>query len=110
MKRSIDLLLLVFWIAVIFFLTGFPSLESPKIREIPIDKFYHFLLFFVYGILGLRVLNLGIYFVSGILIVITAETQQIFIPGRDFEFFDIIAGFIGLLAVYAIYIIKKGRH
>lgn len=102
MKRNIDLLLLIIWIVVIFFLTGYPSLETPKIKELPLDKFYHFLLFFIYGLFGFRVLGAGVYFLSGVIIVITAEVQQIFIPGRDFEFLDMIAGIIGLLCFYLI--------
>lgn len=90
-------------------LTGFPSLESPKIKEFPIDKFEHFLLFFVYGLIAIRSLNIVVFFVSGILIIITAEVQQIFIPGRDFEIMDMIAGLIGLFTVGIVYIIKKGR-
>ncbi|MEO0126254.1 MAG: VanZ family protein [candidate division WOR-3 bacterium] len=102
MKRSIDLLLLIIWIVVIFFLTGYPALETPKIKEFPIDKFYHFLLFFVYGLFGLKLLDTGIYFASGLIIVIVAEVQQIFIPGRDFELLDMVAGVIGLLCFYLI--------
>ncbi len=105
MKRSIDILLLIIWIVVIFFLTGYPGFETPKIKEFPIDKLYHFLLFFIYGLLGLRVLGAGVYFLSGLIIVMTAEFQQIFIPGRDFELLDILAGVIGLLCFY---LIKKG--
>ncbi|MEO0136571.1 MAG: VanZ family protein [candidate division WOR-3 bacterium] len=102
MKKSIEFLLLIIWIVVIFFLTGYPGLETPKIKEVPVDKFYHFLLFFIYGLLGLKVLNPIIYFISGFVIIITAEVQQIFIPGRDFEILDMLAGAIGLLCYYFI--------
>jgi len=102
-KRSIDLLLLIIWIIVIFILTGLPGLESPKIREFPIDKFYHFLLFFIYGILGIRLMPLVFYFSSGLLIVVSAEVQQIFIPGRSFEIPDMVSGAVGLIVVYLIY-------
>ncbi len=102
MKRSIDILLLIIWIVMIFFLTGYPGLEAPKIKEVPVDKFYHFLLFFVYGLLGLKVLDAEVYFLSGLIVVIVAEVQQIFIPGRDFELLDIIAGAMGLLFFYLI--------
>lgn len=91
-------------------LTGFPALETPKIKELPIDKFYHFLLFFVYGLIAIRTMDIAIYFLSGLLIIITAEVQQIFIPGRDFEILDMIAGAAGLLSIYLIYMVKKGRH
>ncbi|MCX7995710.1 MAG: hypothetical protein N3A65_08090 [candidate division WOR-3 bacterium] len=106
MKKGVNILLLIIWIVVIFFLTGYPGLEAPKVKEIPVDKFYHFLLFFIYGLLGMRVLEIGIYFLSGILIIIAAEVQQIFIPGRDFELLDMIAGALGLLAFY---FLKKGK-
>lgn len=110
MKQSVNLLLLIVWITIIFMLTGFPSLESPKIKEFPIDKIEHFLLFFVYGLIAMRSLNIVAYFVSGILVIITAEVQQIFIPGRDFEIMDMFAGLVGLLTVGIIYRIKKGRQ
>ncbi|MGQ9534280.1 MAG: VanZ family protein [bacterium] len=110
MKQSVHLLLLIVWITVIFMLTGFPSLESPKIKEFPIDKFEHFLLFFIYGLIGIRSLNIVVYFASGILVIITAEVQQIFIPGRDFEIMDMIAGLIGLITVAVICGIEKGRQ
>ncbi len=102
MKRSIDLLLLIIWIVVIFFLTGYPALEAPKLKDFPIDKFYHFLLFFIYGVFGLKILNSWLYFLSGGIIIVIAEVQQIFIPGRDFEPLDMVAGAIGLLIFYFI--------
>jgi VanZ family protein len=102
MKRGVDLLLLIVWIVIIFILTGYPGLETPKIKEFPVDKFYHFLLFFIYGLFGLKVLDTGIYFLSGFLIVVAAEVQQIFIPGRDFEILDMVAGGFGLLIFYLI--------
>ncbi len=109
MKRNVDLLLLIVWIVVIFMLTGFPSLESPKIKEFPVDKFYHFLLFFIYGILALKVMSTTVFFASGIVIIVCAEVQQIFIPGRDFEYLDLVAGVFGLGSVYLIYLLRKGR-
>ncbi|MGB9720133.1 MAG: VanZ family protein [bacterium] len=109
MKRSIDLLLLIIWIVVIFVLTGYPGLESPKIKEFPIDKFYHFLLFFIYGLLAMRTLNIAVYFSTGILIIIAAEVQQIFVPGRDFEILDMVAGGFGLVVIYLIFVLRRQR-
>ncbi len=107
MKRSINILLLIVWIVVIFVLTGFPSLESPKIKEFPIDKFYHYLLFFVYGLLAIRNMNIMVYFLSGLIVIIVAEVQQIYIPGRDFEILDMIAGAFGLLSIFLIDFLRK---
>ncbi len=109
MRKSVNLLLLIVWIVIIFMLTGFPALESPKIKELPVDKFYHFILFFVYGFLALRTMNILAYFISGGLVIIGAEVQQLFIPGRDFEYFDIVAGGAGLVAIYLVSTAKKIR-
>ncbi|MEO0142023.1 MAG: VanZ family protein [candidate division WOR-3 bacterium] len=103
MKKSVNILLLIIWTIVIFVLTGLPGLESPKIKELPIDKLYHFLLFFVYGVFSIRLITGTFYFLFGILVVIAAEVQQLFIPGREFEVLDMIWGTIGLVSVFIIY-------
>ncbi len=109
MKRSVDVSLLIIWTIVIFVLTGLPGLESPKVKELPVDKLYHFLLFFVYGILSIRLVTGIFYFLSGVLIIIAAEVQQLFIPGREFEILDMIGGGIGLITVFIIYPLTQKR-
>jgi VanZ family protein len=103
MKKSARIALLAFWVIVIFVLTGYPHLGVPKIQDIPIDKVYHFVLFFILGLLEYRLFKTGIYFAVGCSIAILAEVQQIFIPGRGFEILDILAGLTGLVISYILF-------
>jgi len=103
MKRNIQKLLLILWIVIIFILTGYPTLETPKIKEFPVDKLYHFFVFFIMGLLETRLLKTKYFFLLGCSVVFLSEFQQIFIPGRDFEMLDIIAGIMGLVVIYFIY-------
>jgi VanZ family protein len=103
MRKNIPIAILVVWIVVIFILTGYPSLKTPHVKEFPFDKLYHFALFFVLGILEYRILKNYLFFVFGCTIAVCAELQQLIIPGRDFEVFDIIAGLIGLFLSFVIF-------
>lgn len=110
MKRRIKWTVLLIWTAVVFVLTGYPSLESPKIIEFPIDKAYHFMIFFILGLLAVRIFRLKGYLIFCGVAVILAEMQQLWIPGRDFELLDIIAGISGFVAAYIVYSIARGRR
>ncbi len=100
MTKSVQRLLLILWIGIIFVLTGYPSLSVPEIDEFPADKIYHFVVFFILGLCEIRLLSRRDYFLLGCAIALIAEFQQIFIPGRDFELLDIIAGIGGLVVSY----------
>jgi len=102
MKNNVRIILLVCWVIIIFFLAGYPSLKTPAIKDISIDKLYHLIVFFILGILEYRVLKRNLFFIIGCGIAVVAELQQLIIPGRDFEILDIVAGIIGLLLVYFI--------
>ncbi len=103
MKRNVRRALLILWIVIIFVLTGFPMLEVPKLHEIPIDKLYHFIVFFVMGLLAARLLSVTGYIIVGMVVVLLAEFQQLVIPGRDFELMDIVAGIIALAVSFFIF-------
>ncbi len=103
MKKNTKVLLLIFWILIIFVLTGYPTLRVPTIKDLPIDKLYHFILFFVLGILEYRLLKTCLFFAIGCSVAFLAEFQQIFIPGRGFELLDIGFGLLGLLVSYMIF-------
>ncbi len=102
MKKNFRTALLVCWVVIIFFLAGYPSLRTPTIKEVPVDKLYHFIIFFVLGVLEYRVLKRNLFFIIGCSVAIVAEVQQLIIPGREFEILDIVAGILGLLIVYLI--------
>jgi len=108
MKTNIQRMLLILWIVIIFVLTGYPSLETPRIKGFPIDKIYHFIVFFVLGLLEMKLLNTKGFFLLGCSVVLLAEFQQKFIPGRHFEVLDIAAGLLGLVVIYFILRLRKG--
>lgn len=101
--------LLVVWIVVIFVLTGFPMLEVPEVDNVPIDKLYHFLVFFVMGLLGANLLDRRVFFLLGSGVVLLAECQQLFIPGRRFEWLDMIAGAAGFFVSFLVFR-KRGER
>lgn len=84
-------------------------LEVPKLDEIPIDKLYHFIVFFVMGSLAARLLSVMGYIIVGLVVVLLAEFQQLVIPGRDFELLDIVAGIIALAASFFIFRVRAKR-
>jgi len=102
MKRGVRFFLLVVWIAIIIFLTGYPSLRTPKIREFPVDKIVHFVIFFLFGLFARTLLKPLKYFLFGTALILVAEFQQLFIPGRTFEILDMAAGALGLVAYFII--------
>lgn len=103
MKKNTKVLLLIFWIIVIFILTGYPKLKVPTIEYIGLDKLFHFAIFFILGILEYRLLKTYLFFAIGCSVALLAEFQQILIPGRGFELLDIGFGFLGLLISYVIF-------
>jgi VanZ family protein len=107
MKKNIRIALLVLWIAIIFVLTGYPGLGTPHINEFPIDKIYHVILFFILGIIEHKTVKTVIFFVLGVTIILIAEFQQLAIPSRAFEIWDIVAGVIGLCIAYVVF---NGRN
>lgn len=103
MKNTVKIALLVSWIIVIFVLMGYPGLSTPHLDKYPMDKVYHFILFLVLGILEYRIVRTSYFFLIGITVVLVAELQQLIIPGRAFEFLDIIAGLVGLCFAYLLF-------
>jgi len=99
-NRKSQIILLIVWIVVIFVLTGYPGLKSPRIKDVPVDKLYHFIAFFLLGIFEIRVMKPVMFFTVGTTVALLAEFQQLIIPGRDFEWMDIIAGIFGLIIVF----------
>jgi VanZ family protein len=113
LKRRNSWAILIIWTAIVFVLTGYPSLEAPKIKEFPIDKVYHFIIFLVLGLLAARIFKLRGYLIFCGIAVILAEVQQIWIPGRDFELLDIVAGIVGFVVAYIIFWTvqrRRARH
>ena len=110
MKRKTRTIFLILWIIIILMLTGYPTLETPKIKEIPIDKLYHFIIFFILGALEIGLVKTRQFFMLGCGVVVVAEVQQIFIPGREFEILDIAAGILGLIVIYFVFKKRSPRN
>lgn len=109
MKRGVRFFLLLAWIAIIIFLTGYPSLPTPKIREFPVDKILHFAIFFLFGLIARPLLKPLKYFLFGTALILAAEFQQLFIPGRTFEIMDMVAGAIGLTVYFIITLPQRSK-
>ena len=109
MKRTIRRALLILWIVVIFVLMGCPMLEMPKVKDFPIDKLYHFIVFFVMAFLASRSMGAKNYYILSTAVVILAEVQQLIVPGRDFEFLDMAAGFFALVVGYFLFRERRSR-
>lgn len=103
MKKNVRRIMLIVWIVIIFVLTGYPKLEVPKLKELPVDKLYHFVVFFVMGMLAAKLMQAKGFFILGIVVVLLAELQQLVIPGREFEPFDIAAGILALIVSYFVF-------
>jgi VanZ family protein len=101
MNQRVRIILLIVWIVTIFVLTGYPGLKTPRFDKFPVDKIYHFVAFVLLGILEIRITKNSMYFIIGFGVAILAEFQQLVIPGRDFEWMDIVAGMCGLIVVFA---------
>lgn len=103
MKKNTRRILLTVWVIMIFVLTGFPVLEVPEFNHFPLDKLYHFVVFFVMGALAVNLLNVRAYFLLGLGVVVLAECQQLFIPGRRFEALDMAAGAVALVVSHVVF-------
>ena len=103
MKKNVRRIMLVVWIVIIFVLTGYPKLEVPELKQFPLDKLYHFIVFFVMGLLASKLMRAKGFFILGIVVVLMAELQQLVIPGREFEPLDIVAGILALIVSYFVF-------
>ncbi len=99
--------MLIVWIVTILILTGYPKLDLPKVKEFPLDKLYHFIVFFIMGFIAVPLMKAKGFFLLGLFIVLLAECQQLLIPGRDFEMLDIVAGLLALIVTYFIFRRKR---
>lgn len=111
----------VLWLLFILLATLTPGQQLPKTPDvIGFDKLVHFGLFFVLTFLWNRVrtttgwaeLNkvkfITKYLVFGILIAILVEYLQQYIPGRSFDYGDMIANIMGgTIGTACFYILHK---
>jgi len=106
-KPRVRAALLVVWIGIVLFLTAYPTIPTPKIKSFPIDKVCHFFLFFIFGLFARPILRPVKYFGVGVGLILIAECQQLFIPGREFEIMDMVAGLVGLVVFFLLSLPKR---
>ncbi|MCP4633964.1 MAG: VanZ family protein [candidate division Zixibacteria bacterium] len=107
----------VVYAALIVTLSSIPRLTAPDIGFRPSDKLLHFMEYFIFGILWMRVFKLSvksgripIYLILIIYSVIFAgldEFHQKFVPMRKMDFWDFVADITGILAAAGIFYLWK---
>lgn len=101
------------WTGILFTLTSIPKLQSPLDDSLNIDKLAHFIVYLIFAYLFMKMFNekqyiqkLKLLSILAVLVPIFDELHQIPIPGRSFSYFDILADFLGFLAVIIYFKIK----
>ena len=112
---------LIIWAAIIFWLLSLstlPTLETPIVAA---NKLAHISLFFVFCWLGRRAIffqtvfpflkkwSLVCAFLLTCLFGYFDEVHQLYVPGRTFEYFDMLADAIGALIFVILFIILNRR-
>lgn len=131
-KRIINIVLVVFWMALIFTMSSFNSTESSNQSNFIVDiiskilninniellsliirKLAHFTEYFILGILLSNLIlsynkKAYISIIICILYAISDEIHQIFVPGRSCQILDITIDSLGsILGIYLLLLIKK---
>ena len=98
----------IVWASFILILTSIPTLSAPSLGIDFEDKLYHFIVYFVFGLLLARAgmqrqnsrMTVGLFyaFLMGTTFGVLDELHQTFIPGRTCDFWDATADAIGILA------------
>lgn len=91
-------------------LTSYPKLQSPVNDSLNVDKLAHCFIYFVYGLLFLKMhgkqLTRKIFtrlLLLALIVPLLDEIHQIPIPGRSFSGWDILADLFGLSLVFLLY-------
>lgn len=112
----------VLWSAIILIFSSWPHLQVPKIKWENEDKFYHFAEFFIWGIIflwrasKLNLLKPGanpltekifLALLIGIIFAFIDEYHQKWVPGRDFDRYDLFADMAGLALSSLIFLVFR---
>ncbi|MDN5353715.1 MAG: VanZ like family [Candidatus Cloacimonadota bacterium] len=91
------------WLVTIITLTSWPTLALPSHKILGIDKLAHFSVYLVLAFLMLKKDNSVVrkkhYFLA-VIIPVLDELHQIPIPGRYFDFSDIVADLLGFAIIF----------
>ncbi|MDY6915888.1 MAG: VanZ family protein [Candidatus Cloacimonadota bacterium] len=91
------------WLAAIFVVTSFPTSALPSDKIMGIDKLGHFGVYLILAFLMLKKDNSILrrkHYLLALIIPVIDEVHQIFIPGRYFDLFDLIADFLGFTVIF----------
>jgi VanZ family protein len=121
--RPVSRYILIIWVLTIITVSSLPSLPTLKIHtaksDIRLDYFIHFC---EYGFLAFLafltftgkdfILNTGRTILITLFLILFAlfdETHQIWIPGRAFNYRDIIGNFTGIIAgvIFCVFVFRK---
>ncbi len=103
----------ILYAGLIFTISSFP-LPPPKV-EIPfVDKFIHLIEYGILGFLFYRALRASrlakqvfiLAIIFSILYALSDEIHQLFVPGREFDLWDLAADSLGAILI-AIYLKRK---
>lgn len=102
------------WAILIFWLSSMPRPLPPPMGVRVTDKLYHFMEFFIFGLLLARaflsIASQGkeqkailVAAALGIFWGVVDEIHQAFVPGRDASFFDVLADAAGVLFIMVLF-------
>ncbi|MBC8384420.1 MAG: VanZ family protein [Candidatus Cloacimonetes bacterium] len=102
------------WTIIIAVLTSYPKLQSPTSQIINYDKIAHFMMYFIFSILFMKMHNPSdmkktikkLYFLM-MFVPLFDEIHQIPIPGREFSVYDILADLLGFAVIILFYRMRK---
>lgn len=108
---------LVFWLALIYVLSGYEKTLIPQSKYISWDKIAHIIEYSILGYLiaraayfsGIRWVYLSYFWVTlsfGVLYAASDEWHQLHVPGRYASPFDVLADAVGILL--GLYIFSRG--
>jgi len=110
----------IVWACLILAISSIPDLSAPRAGFKLTDKLAHFIEFGIFGYLlssalapsGLSLTRRRVIAVLavGVLLGIVDETHQGFIPGRDMDFFDVVADGLGVGAAVVLWHVLRRRR
>ena len=116
MNRLVNLIFLLLYCSLIYWLSSRPSIPTPMLFEHQ-DKIHHMGAYFIMGLLASRFFNdffekKAMWFIASLsfcsLYGMSDEWHQSFVQGRNSDFFDWIADTFGaLLALSALSLVKQ---
>jgi len=106
---------LIVWSGIIFTFSSIPNLKVPSLGLGFEDKIYHFAEFFIWGILfsksyklnstsGKELTGFAIALLIGIIFAAIDEGHQQWVPGRQFDWKDMVSDWGGLVVSLLVFL------